>query len=248
MDISAREKAWLLAEKYQGQASEAYFEECTLIDQGMPVAYLIGHIPFGNCTIDLSLKPLIPRPETEYWVFELIKHYVAGKNLRVLDLCCGSGCIGVAIAKNISGSHVDFADINSTNINQTKINIQKNLPPLSEKCFVSDLFNSVPTKQYDVIVCNPPYISNDRKDTVQESVLRYEDEHALFADDNGLEIIKKIIVSAPDYLSEHGKLYIEFDPWQIELIDDFMKAQEAFDWKFQDDQYEKPRVLVCTKR
>ena len=248
MNIPEREKAWLLAEKYHGRSTDAYFQECKLIDEGMPVAYLIGYIPFGNCTIDLSLKPLIPRPETEYWVFELTKRYVVEDNLQVLDLCCGSGCIGIAIAKNIPDACVDFADINSTNIDQTKINIHKNFIKTSKQFFVSDLFNSVPVKQYSVIVSNPPYISNDRKDTVQESVLKHEDERALFAYDNGLEIIKRIIAEAPHYLSDKGKVYVEFDPWQIELIDDFMKAQEAFDWKFQNDQYEKPRVLVCTKR
>lgn len=254
MDIIAREKAWLLSEKYQNQASDAYFKECELINQGMPVAYLIGHIPFVDAHIDLSYKPLIPRPETEYWTAAFINEWkdthAENKipNLQILDLCAGSGCIGIAIQKRFTYARVDFAEIDPKNRKQILINIEKNLTNYQGVVYKGDLFSKIPTNLYDVIVTNPPYISLDRKETVQESVLKYEDERALFAHDNGLEIIKRIIAEAPRYLSDKGKVYVEFDPWQIELIDDFMNAQESFDWKFQDDQYEKPRVLVCTKR
>ncbi len=252
MDINEQEKVWLLQEKYHGVVTDDFLKESALIDQGMPVAYLIDHTPFIHTTIDLSLKPLIPRPETEFWtagvIIEVKSSPPISSDYKVLDLCAGSGCIGVAFQKEFPLSCVDFADINPENIKQIRINLEKNISDYRGAVFESDLFTNVPCASYQLILSNPPYISRTRKDTVDESVLAHEDPRALFANDNGLEIIKKIITQAPDYLVPQGKLYIEFDPWQIQLIDEFMKTQNSFTWKFQDDQYQKPRVLLCTKR
>jgi len=94
--IVEQEKKWLLKEKYNGETTDAYEQECKLLETGVPVAYLIGNIEFLGCHIDLSSKPLIPRAETEYWADIFIKK-VKGKypedelkKLNILDLFSGS--------------------------------------------------------------------------------------------------------------------------------------------------------------
>ena len=106
---------WLLEEKYSGEKNDAFFADCKRLALGEPLGFLIGHVPFLDTTIYLDSKPLIPRPETEYWteavIADIKTNYPArdlentpgAEQLRVLDLCAGSGCIGVAIAACWSG-------------------------------------------------------------------------------------------------------------------------------------------------
>jgi len=105
----AREVKWLLDEKYEGALTQKAKRDIRRLKKGYPLPYLIGNQPFLNCKIDLAYKPLIPRPETEYWAEMLIKDLkpacrqagLTQKPLKVLDMFSGSGCIGVAILKNI---------------------------------------------------------------------------------------------------------------------------------------------------
>ncbi len=92
-----QDEVWLLREKYQGVKTDAFFEDCARLKNGEPLAYIIGSIPFLNTTIFLDAHPLIPRPETEFWVEKAIAHMNVRAPLRILDLCAGSGCIGVAV-------------------------------------------------------------------------------------------------------------------------------------------------------
>src|SRR3989339_1796772 len=113
-----REISWLLKEKYNGQLTNKAKKDIARLKNGQPLDYVIGFTDFLGCKIDLSKKPLIPRPETEFWVGQVIKEInkfypstSSGQNLRILDMFSGSGCIGLAVLKNIKNSEVDFADI-----------------------------------------------------------------------------------------------------------------------------------------
>lgn len=243
-EINEQEKEWLLDEKYNGKVTDEYEKECVLIDQGMPVAYLIGNIPFLGCYIDLSYKPLIPRAETEYWVDLFTKQ--ARDDTDILDIFAGSGCIGVAAAKLLPGSRLDFAELNPENIKQIQKNLEIN--QVNGSVFESDVFKNVPPKKYDYILANPPYISEKRKNTVQESVQQNEEHGALYASDDGLYFIKQLIEQAPNYLKPNGKLWIEFDPWQEKLLDELLDSNPSFTHRFLEDQYNKPRVLILKKK
>ncbi len=238
--ISKQEKKWLLNEKYNGKVTREYEKECVLIDQGMPVAYLIGNVPFLGAHIDLEHKPLIPRAETEFWVNEFVQNN-QGKKLEILDLFAGSGCIGIGCLKNIPEASVDFAELDEKNIKQVKKNLDLN--SLSGNIYKSDVFENVSDKKYDFILANPPYIARDRLDTVQDSVISNEDDHALFAQDNGLEFVYKLIDEGSKYLQPDGEVWIEFDPWQTDLIDTYLKDKN-WSHSYMKDQYGKNRVLI----
>ena len=244
MDLDTREARWLLSEKYNNVLTDAYEQDLIKLRSGVPLAYLIGHIPFLGCYIDLSYRPLIPRAETEYWVDLVIKEIKNDMSVHILDLCAGSGCIGIAVLKHIPNSTVTFLDNDLNCITQIKKNCELNqIESRRYTTIQSDLFcELLPSKQFDYILSNPPYIAHNRTDTVQESVHEHENHNALYANDNGLEIIKKVIEKSKNYLKDDGRVWIEFDPWQTNSISELARSSK-FTHKFFHDQFNKTRVL-----
>lgn len=245
--INDQEKKWLLNEKYNGIENRQYLDECNLIDSGVPVAYLIGNIEFLGCHIDLKYKPLIPRAETEYWVDIFIKRNKNKNDLTILDLFSGSGCIGLATAKHL-GCMIDFGDIDSKNIKQIKKNAEVNNLISKINIFETDVFSNIPLKKYDFILANPPYIDRIKKIQVQDSVINNEDDHALFADQQGLRFVYQVINEGREYLKPKGEIWIEFDSWQTELIDTYLKNNDDWKHSYLKDQYNKDRVLILKIR
>lgn len=241
--INEQEKKWLLIEKYNGNSCQEYINECTLIDDGMPVAYLIGNIEFLGCSIDLEYRPLIPRAETEYWTDIFIKQNKDKKDLEVLDIFSGSGCIGIGVYKHLN-AFVDFADIDNKNIKQIQKNLEINFTGKNFNIFRSNMFRGIPIKKYDYILANPPYIDRAKSDQVQGSVINNEDDHALFADQQGLKFVYQLINEGTHYLTPNGEIWIEFDSWQTDLIDEYLKDISMWKHSYLKDQYNKDRVLV----
>lgn len=246
-----REKNWLLEEKYGGEKCEAFFTDLEKLKANYPLAFLIGFVDFINTKIDLEYKPLIPRPETEFWIYEYIfpkikKAVGEADRLKILDIFAGSGCIGLSILKNFSNIEVDFGEIKKENILQIKKNIKiNNLENKNFQVFQSDIFTKIPKKKYHFILTNPPYIAKEKINTeeLQNSVLENEDHLALFAEDDGLYFIKKIILKSLQFLEKNGELWIEFDPWQKEKIINFLKKEKIEKFEFFPDQYKKERFL-----
>jgi release factor glutamine methyltransferase len=184
----------------------------------LPIEYREGFAEFLGCKIDLSTRPLIPRPETEFWtrraIIDLAR--LPQKNIAVLDLFSGSGCVGVAVAKNLLKATVDFADIDSKALEQIKINIKINgIDDNRTRVFESNVFGGIAKNaKYDAILANPPYVDPERINEVQKSVLDWELSVALFAENHGLAVIEKFLFEAKDYLTSAGFIYLEFDPRQ----------------------------------
>jgi release factor glutamine methyltransferase len=214
------EEMWLLKEKYDGEKTEGFFTDCARLASGEPLAYVIGHIPFLNTTIYLDdSHPLIPRPETEYWVEKVIKKIQDQglTSITVLDLCAGSGCIGVAVLKVIPQARVDFAEIDpSHHATISKNIIMNSIDPSRANIFGGNLFENS-TGKYDYILSNPPYIDSNlaRTDT---SVIAHEPHIALFGGDDGLSLIRQIIIDAPRFLAKSGTLVLEHEQEQSDAI------------------------------
>lgn len=174
-----------------------------LTEENYPLQYLIGTVPFLNLNISVESPILIPRPETEEWVDNLIKSLAHLKNqkLTVLDIGCGSGCIGLAVAKAFPSWVVLGIDIADKAIELSEKNKLKN--DVKNINFIkSDLFECVPDAKFDFIVSNPPYISAKQYEDLDASVARWEDRQALVSSVDGLAVIKRIISNAGKYLSK----------------------------------------------
>ncbi len=214
-----RDIAWLLKEKYDGITTSQFEADVLRLASGEPLAYVIGHIPFGNTTIFLDSKPLIPRVETEFWVTEAAKQYHNTSPLHILDLCAGRGCVGILFASLCHTVRVDFVEIDERHHTLIRKNCSfNNLDTTKIRIFGGSLFSSLPAATtYDVILSNPPYIDKSL-DRVPSSVTSYEPALALYSEENGTRLIRNIIEGAPHFLTPGGSLWIEHEPEQSDSI------------------------------
>lgn len=241
-----RDEEWLLNEKYLGERTEEFFADCERLKNGEPLAYVIGHVPFLDTTIWLDSRPLIPRAETEYWVKEILDTMNPSQQTRVLDLCAGSGCIGVAVLKALPQSRVDFVEIDTEHHSTIIQNIRWNdIVPTRARIFGGDLFQNV-TDSYDLILSNPPYI-NKTLNRTETSVIDHEPHTALFAEDGGFALIERIITEAPAHLTETGTLVIEHEPEHVERIQ-ALASQNGFTALSKNDQYGVARYTILSRR
>jgi release factor glutamine methyltransferase len=182
------------------------------------------------------------------------------KLLRVLDIFSGSGCIGIALLKNIKNCRMDFVDIDERAIKQIKINLKLNLPRTEPKVLVrgkipknryriyqSNIFEKLKNKKYNFIFANPPYVARERLKEVQPSVLKYEPKIALFGGKNGLFYIKKFFKEAKNFLAGNGVIFLEFSPEQKEDIKEILDKQGYRKYQFFKDQFKKYRYLRCSQ-
>ncbi len=238
---------WLLSEKYRGEKSCGFFTDCKRLANGEPLAYVIGYTPFLDCTISLASHPLIPRPETEYWVEKAITAIKkAGeaelRELHILDLCAGSGAIGVAVAKAIPDSWVDFGEIDPAHLPTITQNLTSNNCNASQsKIMQSNLFEHI-TQTYDFILTNPPYI-DPALDRTQTSVKDFEPHQALYGGHNGMELIANIIAQAERHLIPKGQLWIEHEPEQASTIS-LLASEFGFQCTSYHDQYHVIRYSI----
>jgi release factor glutamine methyltransferase len=232
-----KETRWLLEEKYHGKETSEFFADIKRLEAGEPLAYIIGWVDFLGCRIDLSVRSLIPRPETEFWVEGAIKEISNTKGqIKILDLFSGSGCIGVALAKQLPNAIIDFGEKDPLLCEQITKNItQNNIEGGRIRVLHTDVFFNI-TDAYDYILANPPYIDPTQKDSVDQSVLLYEPHEALFADNGGLSFIQQLLTDGPAHLKPGGTLFIEFGKDQKEDIARLIKGT-PWTIEFKQDQF-----------
>lgn len=223
-----RNEEWLLHEKYNDVKNTAFLDDCKRLEVGEPLGYIIGFVPFLSCRIHLDSRPLIPRPETEFWVEKAIEKLKSTptSSAYLLDLCAGSGCVGIALAKHLPEAAVDFAEIDPSHLPTIERNLRENLiiydkPDMAgslHTVFESDLFENIPReKKYDYILSNPPYI-DPALDRAEPSVKEFEPHGALYGGPGGTAIIERIITEAPCHLESGGELWIEHEPEQSVFV------------------------------
>ncbi len=194
--------------------------------------------------IKIFIPPLVfqPREETEFWTKKVIQELKKERPKKIfcLDLFCGTGCIGISLAKNIKNLFCDFGDIEKNALLATKINLELNKIERNQARVVeTNVFSNIKRK-YHLVVANPPYIAEDRTFEVQKEVLKKESFLALFGGKDGLFWIKKFLKEMKNFLTKNGKVYFEFDPYQKIKIERILKKYFK-KFKFFKDQFKKWR-------
>ncbi|MEI8021428.1 MAG: HemK/PrmC family methyltransferase, partial [Schlesneria sp.] len=164
---------------------------------------------------------------------------------KVLDLCTGSGCVAVAVAKNAKTSHVTATDISSAAIEIARENVALHRVANQVDVIESDLFASIPHgSKYDVIASNPPYIPSAEIDQLDAEVARHEPRIALDGGTDGLTILKRIIDEAPAFAASNGLLLLEFTSEQADSLKAIVANHGAYDEiEVRKDLAHRPRVL-----
>lgn len=193
--------------------------------EGTPVAYLVGFREFYSLAFRVTPDVLIPRPETEHLVMAAIDYLKplrerAGnpaspdaRTLFVADICTGSGCVGGALLKQLPWLQVVASDVSAAAVAVAQNNFER-LGVVDRACVLeSDLFASFREDQeFDLIVCNPPYISESEFAELARDVREFEPKLALTASDNGMGLIKRLVSESPKHLRPQGAFFFEISP------------------------------------
>jgi release factor glutamine methyltransferase len=219
-----------------------------------PLQYIVGHTQFIDLKIKVSRATLIPRPETEnlaVWAVERAKE-IQGDSLRALDLCTGSGCLALYLASKEPRAQVVATDISAEALalaaeNATALNLAERVAFKQGDLFAAlgaDLKNTI-----DLIVANPPYIDPASKATLPPEVRDHEPASALFADECGLAIARKILAEAGEWLKPGCWLGVEFGIGQAESLRKLAEDNSVLtDVSIKDDHNKIPRFVLARKK
>ena len=216
--------------------------------KGEPIAYIIGHKEFWSLNFKVTPDVLIPRPDTELLVEQVLKYLPKDKNCHVADIGTGSGAIAIALAKERPNWKIHAVDLSSRALKIAKENAISNKVS-NIKFYHADLlsgFNNISFK-FDAIVSNPPYIDeNDEYITDINAIeLNYEPRMALVARNLGLEIIERLVKQSKEYLLSDGMLFIEHGYKQKNLIISMIESEVKIEFsKFIKDLNHLNRLLI----
>ncbi|MBI3754561.1 MAG: peptide chain release factor N(5)-glutamine methyltransferase [Deltaproteobacteria bacterium] len=219
-----------------------------------PSQYIIGEQEFWGLPFKVNKDVLIPRPETEILVEEAVeavnckllnvncrkkqtnsisRFTVHNSQFTILDLCTGSGCIAIALAKEIPDCKVYVTDISEMALNISRENAERHGVADRITFIQGSLFEPLKgsglKEKFDLIVSNPPYISKKMMNELQPEVKDYEPQAALYGGDDGLDFYRKIIADAPAYLAKGGYLMLEMGYGQAEKIKNLIEQSNVFE-------------------
>ena len=248
--ILNKEKEYLLiheTEEIDEELSKKFKDGTDKLCENIPLQYIINKQEFMGLEFYIDENVLIPQPDTEVLVEEVINILRNEKKEKILDLCTGSGAIGISIAKNIENIKVTLSDISKNALNVAKKNCNKILNNNKINIVESDLFEKINDK-FDIIVSNPPYIKSKIIQTLDKEV-QNEPLLALDGGEDGLKIYRRIINEAYKYLNSDGYLCLEIGYDQkdevIDLINNSGKYIEIYSKK---DLSKNDRIIVCKKK
>ena len=195
----------LMREKITDQELKLLTEVSKRLHQNEPPQYIVGWAEFRDLKLKVDERVLIPRPETEELV-EMILAENEKDSLKILDIGTGSGAIAISLAQARENWSVKASDISKEALTLAAENAEINQANL--EFIQSDVLDKI-TDSFDIIVSNPPYIAFDETYEMDNSVIKYEPDLALFAENQGLAIYQKIADQAVNHLTDNGKIYLE---------------------------------------
>ncbi|MBR6321739.1 MAG: peptide chain release factor N(5)-glutamine methyltransferase [Lachnospiraceae bacterium] len=231
-----------LAEKERAISSEERLEYEALIKRRAsrgPLQHITGQADFYGYTFKSDARALVPRFDTEI-VTEAVLKENPEKDIRVLDLGTGSGCIAVVLKKEGGYREVEASDLDEEALSLARENAAL---LQAEITFIRSGFFEALHGKYRLIVSNPPYIAEDERDGLEPEVLLFDPEKALFGGSDGLEYYRRIISDAPSYLEDGGKLYLEIGASQAREVVRLLEAEGFSDCHVYRDLAGKDRAV-----
>ncbi len=218
-----------------------------------PVAYLTGRTEFYSIELDITSDCLIPRPETELLVQRAIEFLRSRHGVQfVCDLCTGSGCIAVAIGKNFPDARVIATDISAGALEVAAGNVAKHQLHERVELLQGDLFEplvrQLDVDAFDLIICNPPYVSSAEYEKLAKNVKDYEPKSALLAGTDGLDIYRRLIDKVDEFLKPGAALMLEIGYAQGPVVRELLEQTGAFvEITIEKDPHDNDRVVTATK-
>jgi len=225
--------------------AEEYFKLIQKRRNKMPIKYMLEECEFMGMPFYIKEGVLIPRPDTEVLVESAVEEIKKNGFQNICDVCCGSGIIGISIAKIVDNIKVKSCDISDIAYEVTKENIDRLSVGDNVEIFKSDLLECFINnrQKFDMIVSNPPYIKPDVIKTLMEDVKDYEPYEALYGGEDGLEFYRKITSQSKQLLNKDGVLIFEIGYDQKKSVSDILEENRFCDIKCIKDLAGKDRVV-----
>lgn len=214
-------------EELTNKQEKAYLENIEKMIKGVPLQHITHSQEFMKMNFYVNENVLIPRPDTEILVEEVINIAKKTNAKKILDLCTGSGAIAISLAKYIENSQITAVDISEEALRIAKLNAVNNNVEDKITFVKSDLFENIVKEKYDIIVSNPPYIKKDFMKKLDKEV-QQEPYIALDGGYDGLDFYRKIISEGYQYLKFKGYLCMEIGYDQKQEVFDIIKSQEKY--------------------
>lgn len=209
-----------ISEQLSKEKEELYFSLIDKhIEKNVPLSHLVGFEYFYDRKFKVTKDVLSPRMETEELIYKVIEYIksINKNNIKILDLCTGSGIIGITLRKELESKSLEVV---ASDISEEALKVAKENAIMNEaevKFIQSDIFENI-NEKFDIIVSNPPYIAYNDKITMEDNVLNYDPHLALFAEEDGMYFYREIVENAKEYLEEDGIVFFEIGYDQREKI------------------------------
>jgi release factor glutamine methyltransferase len=241
------DRAYLFAHPERELTSEEESRYETALSErtrGVPAQYITGHQEFWGMDLIVSPAVLIPRPETEHVIETVLELCSADPATRIVDVGTGSGCIALALAKELPGAEIHATDLSTGALEVARANAARHQLNRRIHFHQTDLLAGL-SGQFDIVVSNPPYVGESEEDTVQLEVRKFEPRNAVFAGKTGTEVVARLIPQAKQILRPGGWLIMEFSATIADAVRNLLEGWQ--DVRVKPDLQSIPRVAMAQK-
>jgi release factor glutamine methyltransferase len=216
--------------------------------QGVPAQYITGHQEFWGMDLIVTPAVLIPRPETEHLIettLDRVQVSPLAAPLRIADIGTGSGCIALALAKELPEAEIYATDISTAALEVARANASRHQLESRIRFLEADLLAGIEANSFDFVISNPPYVGESEEDHVQLEVRKFEPRNAVFAGPTGTEVIARLIPQARAALKPGGWLVMEVSGTIVESVKGLLSEWD--DLRVNVDLQSIPRVILARK-